>query len=74
MESYLLMTLRPVAFDQKPELDSTQTRKYRLVAEEVAKVAPGLVIFDKDGQPQTVRYHFVDAALLDMGTLLAGKP
>jgi hypothetical protein len=64
-ESDLLMKLRPVAFYYKPELDETQTRQYGLVAEEVAKVAPQLVVFDKDGTPQTVRYHFVNAMLLN---------
>jgi len=64
-ESDVLMKLRPVAFYYKPELDDTHTRQYGLVAEEVAQIAPGLVIFDKDGQPQTVRYHFVNAMLLN---------
>ena len=64
-ESDLLMKLRPVAFYYKPELDETQTRQYGLVAEEVAQVAPQLVVYDKDGAPQTVRYHFVNAMLLN---------
>jgi hypothetical protein len=64
-ESDVLMKLRPVAFYYKRELDSTQTRQYGLVAEEVAQVAPGLVVFDQDGRPQTVRYHFVNAMLLN---------
>jgi len=64
-ESDVLMKLRPVAFYYKPELDSTHTRQYGLVAEEVAQVAPGLVVFDKDGKPETVRYHFVNAMLLN---------
>jgi len=64
-ESDLLMKLRPVAFYYKPELDDTHTRQYGLVAEEVAQVAPQLVVFDKDGVPQTVRYHFVNAMLLN---------
>jgi hypothetical protein len=64
-ESDVLMKLRPVAFYYKPELDETHTRQYGLVAEEVAQVAPGLVLFDKDGKPQTVRYHFVNAMLLN---------
>jgi len=64
-ESDVLMKLRPVAFYYKPQLDETHTRQYGLVAEEVAKIAPGLVIFDKDGQPQTVRYHLVNAMLLN---------
>jgi hypothetical protein len=64
-ESDLLMKLRPVAFYYRPELDATHTRQYGLVAEEVAQVAPQLVVFDKDGTPQTVRYHFVNAMLLN---------
>ncbi len=64
-ESELLMKLRPVSFYYKPELDKDQTRQYGLVAEEVAKIAPQLVLFDKDGLPQTVRYHFVNAMLLN---------
>ncbi len=64
-ESDLLMKLRPVAFYYKPELDQTQTRQYGLVAEEVAQVAPQLVVYDQDGAPQTVRYHFVNAMLLN---------
>ena len=55
----------PVAFYYKPELDDTQTRQYGLVAEEVAQVAPQLVVFDKDGAAQSVRYHFVNAMLLN---------
>jgi hypothetical protein len=64
-ESDVLMKLRPVSFYYKPELDETQTRQYGLVAEDVAQVAPQLVVFDKDGAPQTVRYHFVNAMLLN---------
>jgi hypothetical protein len=64
-ESDVLMKLRPVAFYYKPELDSTHTRQYGLVAEEVAAIAPNLVVFDEHGSPQTVRYHFVNAMLLN---------
>lgn len=64
-ESDVLMKLRPVSFYYKPELDSDHVRQYGLVAEEVAAIAPGLVVFDKDGKPETVRYHFVNAMLLN---------
>ena len=63
-ESDVLMQLRPVSFLYRPELDETRTRQYGLVAEEVARVAPGLVVYDTQGAPQTVRYHFVNAMLL----------
>jgi hypothetical protein len=64
-ESDVLMKLRPVAFYYKPELDETHTRQYGLVAEEVAEIAPNLVVLDEQGKPQTVRYHFVNAMLLN---------
>jgi hypothetical protein len=54
-----------VSFYYKPALDPTHTRQYGLVAEEVTQVSPELVVFDKDGVPQTVRYHFVNAMLLN---------
>ncbi|HEV2113886.1 MAG TPA: tail fiber domain-containing protein, partial [Terriglobales bacterium] len=64
-ESDLLTKLRPVAFYYKPELDPTHARQYGLVAEEVAEIAPQLVIYDKKGLPQTVSYHLVNAMLLN---------
>ena len=64
-ESDVLLKLRPVSFYYRPELDETHLRQYGLVAEEVAEVAPELVAYDKDGAPQTVRYHFVNAMLLN---------
>jgi hypothetical protein len=36
-----------------------------LIAEEVAKVNPALVLPDKDGTPYTVRYDAVNAMLLN---------
>jgi hypothetical protein len=64
-ESDVLQKLRPVAFFYKPEYDETRTRQYGLIAEEVAEVAPELVVYDAEGRPETVRYHFVNAMLLD---------
>ena len=64
-ESDVLMRLRPVAFHYRPEYGETGIRQYGLVAEEVAEVAPELVVFDAEGQPETVRYHFVNAMLLN---------
>jgi hypothetical protein len=64
-ESDVLLRLRPVSFYYRPELDETHLRQYGLVAEEVAEVAPDLVAYDEDGTPQTVRYHFVNAMLLN---------
>jgi hypothetical protein len=64
-ESEVLMQLRPVSFYYRSDLDETHLRQYGLVAEEVAEVAPGLVAYDSDGVPQLVRYHFVNAMLLN---------
>ena len=39
--------------------------QYGLIAEEVAKVYPDMVAYDKDGQPYTVRYQFLAPMLLN---------
>jgi hypothetical protein len=58
-----LMKLRPVTFRYKQaQYDGTHPLQYGLVAKEVADVNPGLVQFDKDGQPQTVLYLTARAA------------
>lgn len=61
-----LMNLRPVTFHYKAAYDDgSRLLQYGLIAEEVAKVYPDLVQYDKEGQPQAVRYHFVNAMLLN---------
>jgi hypothetical protein len=61
-----LMKLRPVTFRYKQaQEDGSHPLQYGLVAEEVAEVNPGLVQFDKDGQPQTVLYHVLPSLLLN---------
>jgi hypothetical protein len=64
-ESDGLMKLRPVAFRYKPQIDPTGLVQYGLIAEEVADVYPDLVAYDRDGRPETVRYHLVNALLLN---------
>ncbi len=64
-ESDGLMSLRPVAFRYKPEIDPTGLTQYGLIAEEVADVYPDLVVSDRDGRPETVRYHLINALLLN---------
>jgi hypothetical protein len=58
-----LMKLRPVAFRYKA--DPTGVQEYGLIAEEVAKVYPELVIMGADGKPETVAYHLLPAMLLN---------
>jgi len=63
--SDVLMKLRPVTFHYKaPYDDGQRVLQYGLIAEEVAAIEPGLVQLGDDGQPLTVRYHFVNAMLL----------
>ena len=64
-ESDDLMRLRPVAFRYKPQIDPTGLVQYGLIAEEVADVYPDLVVYDRAGRPETVRYHLVNALLLN---------
>jgi hypothetical protein len=44
---------------------STSTPNFGLIAEEVAKVNPALVLPDKEGKPYTVRYDAVNVMLLN---------
>ena len=58
-----ILLLRPVAFHYKSDID--QIPQFGLIAEEVAKVNPALVLTDKEGKPYTVRYDAVNAMLLN---------
>jgi hypothetical protein len=60
-----LFSLNPVAFRYKKEIDPKGTRQLGLVAEEVEKVNPDLVVHDKEGKPYSVRYEQVNAMLLN---------
>jgi hypothetical protein len=63
--SEALLALRPVTFRYKPELDPDGIPQFGLVAEEVEKVNPDLVVRDKEGKAYTVRYDAVNAMLLN---------
>ena len=61
-----LMDLRPVTFRYKEaSSDGTHPIQYGLIAEEVAKVYPDLVQYDKDGKPFTVYYHLLTPMMLN---------
>ena len=49
----------------KKDIDPAGTPQLGLVAEEVEKVNPNLVVRDKDGKPYSVRYDQVNAMLLN---------
>jgi hypothetical protein len=63
--SNVLLSLRPVKFRYKNEIDPEAVAQFGLVAEEVEKVSPDLVVRDKDGKPYSVRYDQVNAMLLN---------
>ncbi|HEY2714459.1 MAG TPA: tail fiber domain-containing protein [Chthoniobacterales bacterium] len=60
-----LLSLKPVTFRYKHEVDAEGLPQFGLVAEEVAKVNPDLVTRDEQGKPDTVRYDAVNAMLLN---------
>ena len=61
--SEAILALKPVTFRYKS--DTTNGPQFGLIAEEVAKVNPDLVVRDKNGQLVTVRYDAVNAMLLN---------
>jgi uncharacterized coiled-coil protein SlyX len=63
--SEAILGLKPVTFHYKKAIDPIGTAQFGLVAEEVEKVDPDLVIRDKEGKPYTVRYDQVNAMLLN---------
>jgi len=63
--SEALYGLKPVKFRYKKEIDPQGTKQFGLVAEEVEKVNPDLVVRDKEGKPYSVRYDQVNAMLLN---------
>ncbi len=63
--SEAIHALKPVTFRYKDELDPDGIPQFGLIAEEVEKINPALVVRDKEGKPYTVRYDAVNAMLLN---------
>ena len=63
--SEAILVLKPVTFRYKKEVDAERTPQFGLVAEQVEKVNPDLVMRDPDGKAFTVRYEAVNAMLLN---------
>jgi hypothetical protein len=63
--SEAILALKPVTFRYKKEIDPKSIPQFGLVAEEVEKVNPDLVVRDKEGKPYSVRYDQVNAMLLN---------
>jgi Chaperone of endosialidase len=63
--SELLFLLKPVSFRYKKDIDPAGISQLGLLAEDVEKVNPDLVVCDKEGKPYTVRYDQVNAMSLN---------
>jgi uncharacterized coiled-coil protein SlyX len=63
--STVLLSLKPVTFRYKPELDEHGAPQFGLVAEDVNDVSPDLVLRDAKGEIYSVRYEAVNAMLLN---------
>ena len=63
--SEAILGLKPVSFRYKEEIDPEKTPQFGLVAEDVEKIDPNLVVRDEDGKLTTVRYDAVNAMLLN---------
>jgi hypothetical protein len=63
--SEAILALKPVTFHYKKEIDPKSIPQFGLVAEEVAKVNPDLVVREADGKVYSVRYEAVNAMLLN---------
>ena len=63
--SEALFALKPVTFRYKKEIDPQGTPQFGLVAEEVEKVNPDLILRDQEGKPYAVRYEQINAMLLN---------
>jgi Chaperone of endosialidase len=61
--SEAILALKPVSFQYRS--DSKGTPQFGLIAEEVAKVNPGLVVRNRNGEIYSVRYEAVNAMLLN---------
>ena len=62
--SNIVCQLRPVSFKFNWNIDPQQIIQYGLIAEEVAKIDPNLVIYDDNHQPLAVKYHLLTALLI----------
>ena len=61
-----LLDLKPVTFRYKDaRTNGEKPLEYGLIAEEVAHVFPDLVVFNSQGQPETVKYRLLSSLLLN---------
>jgi hypothetical protein len=60
-----ILSMRPVVFHYKPDIDPNQLLQFGLIAEEVEKINPDLVVHDETHGIYTVRYDAINAMLLN---------
>lgn len=63
VESEGIYDLRPVTFSYKT--DAHNTKEYGLLAEEVEKIFPSLIAYDRNGKPFSVRYQNLPVLMLN---------
>jgi len=63
--SEAIFALEPVTFRYKKDVDPDRIPQFGLIAEELAKIDPDLVVRDAGGKPYTVRYDAVNAMVLN---------
>jgi len=63
--SGVIYSLKPVSFRYKPEVEPARPLGFGLIAEDVEKISPDLVVRGRDGEVISVRYDAVNAMLLN---------
>jgi uncharacterized coiled-coil protein SlyX len=63
--SETLFALKPVTFRAKGKMNPSTLKHYGLIAEDVAAVAPDLVVYNPEGKPETLRFNSINAMLLN---------
>ena len=63
--SEVIYRLTPVSFRYKREIEPARPLAFGLIAEDVEKINPALVVRDREGKPYSVRYDQMNAMLLN---------
>ena len=63
--SEAILSLTPVSFRYKKDIEPNRAIMFGLIAEDVARIDPDLVIRNDKGEAETVRYEAVNAMLLN---------
>jgi trimeric autotransporter adhesin len=63
--SEAVFKLKPVTYRIKKEINPAQPTGFGLIAEDVAEANPDLVVYNSEGQPESVHYKQVDVMLLN---------